>query len=395
MRPGFVRPDPVRTTLMALAALSAGALGLVTFAANRLVSGKPVGLAEALTLPATPWPLVLAVAAGLAMLAGPLLPAKGRWNWLLVAASGLFAAALLWWAGECALALAGRGSPSARTGLGAGTWVLLGVALLLAQDSAARLKLGLGATAFAGILVVAPIALVIALGGVERLSLAREYANQREIFAPSVLRHLEIVAVALVPTLLAGIVLGVVATRRPGLAQGLYPVLNVVQTIPSIAMFGLLIAPLSGLGAMLPGLGISGIGLAPAVIALFLYSLLPIVRNTQAGLEGVPAAARDAAAGMGMTPRQLFWQVEIPLALPVFLAGLRITTVQAIGLTAVAALIGAGGLGEIMFRGLFANAGDLVLLGAIPIILLAVLADFALRLLSGLVARQMAPQVAP
>jgi osmoprotectant transport system permease protein len=382
-----MRVDPVRALLVALAVLAAVSLGLVTHAPNRLVSGVPVGLGAAVALPATGWPLGLGIASAAVLLAGMLLPGRGAWNWLLIAAAGVFAAALLWWAGSCAETLAGRGAPSARTGLGAGCWVLLGSALLLAQDSAGRLRLGLGATAAAGLLVLAPLALVLALGGADGLSLAREYANQRDIFLPSVLRHLEIVAAALAPTLLIGVVLGVAAMRRPQLGHALYPVLNIVQTIPSIAMFGLLIAPLSGLGALFPASGISGIGLTPAVIALFLYSLLPIVRNTQTGLEGVPSAARDAATGMGMTPRQLFWQVEVPLALPVFLAGLRITAVQAIGLAAVAALIGAGGLGSIMFRGLFANAGDLVLLGAIPIILLAVLVDFSLRLLSSLVAR--------
>jgi osmoprotectant transport system permease protein len=170
----------------------------------------------------------------------------------------------------------------------------------------------------------------------------------------------------------------------------LFPLLNVVQTIPSIALFGLLIGPLSGLAALFPGLaslGISGIGLAPAILALVLYSLLPIVRNTVAGLDNVPAATRDAGSGLGMTPRQLFWRVELPLALPIFLAGLRITTVQAIGLAAVAALIGAGGLGAIVFQGLFSNAQDLVLLGTLPLIALALVADAVLRLVAQAAAR--------
>jgi osmoprotectant transport system permease protein len=139
-------------------------------------------------------------------------------------------------------------------------------------------------------------------------------------------------------------------------------------------------APLAALGTMLPGSGISGVGPLPAVIALTLYSLLPIVRNTAVGLDGVPAPVREAARGMGLTPRQIFLRVDLPLALPVFLSGLRITVVQAVGLAAVAALIGAGGLGAIMFQGLFANALDLVLLGAVPVILLAVAADALLSI---------------
>jgi osmoprotectant transport system permease protein len=130
----------------------------------------------------------------------------------------------------------------------------------------------------------------------------------------------------------------------------------------------------------LAALGIAGVGVTPAVIALVLYSLLPVVRNTAEGLDAVSAAAFEAARGIGMTRAQIFRYVELPLALPVFLSGLRIATVQAVGLVAVAALIGAGGLGAIMFQGLFADALDLVLLGAIPIILLALAADALLGL---------------
>jgi osmoprotectant transport system permease protein len=116
--------------------------------------------------------------------------------------------------------------------------------------------------------------------------------------------------------------------------------------------------------------------------------LLPIVRNTVEGLAGVSPAALEAARAMGMTRGEIFWRVELPLASPVFLSGLRITTVQAIGLAAVAALIGAGGLGAIMFEGVFANAPDLTMLGALPVILLAVTADTLLRLLTAIAERQ-------
>ena len=150
--------------------------------------------------------------------------------------------------------------------------------------------------------------------------------------------------------------------------------LNLLQTIPSIALFGLLIVPLSALAAAAPSLaalGIAGIGPAPAIIALILYALLPVVRNTVAGIAGVDPAVVDAARGMGMSERQLFRQVQLPLALPLLLAGLRIVTVQTIGLAVVAALIGAGGLGTFVFAGLGQYAADLVLLGALPTIALA------------------------
>jgi osmoprotectant transport system permease protein len=160
-----------------------------------------------------------------------------------------------------------------------------------------------------------------------------------------------------------------------------------IQTIPSIALFGLLMAPLAWLAVQWPTLGkagISGVGLAPAVLALLLYSLLPIVRSTLAGLEQVPADTINAARAMGMSAWQILCQVELPLALPVLLIGLRTAVVQTTGLAAVCALIGAGGLGQIMFDGLFSAANDLVILGVIPIVLLAMLADSLFKVLGNL-----------
>jgi osmoprotectant transport system permease protein len=167
--------------------------------------------------------------------------------------------------------------------------------------------------------------------------------------------------------------------------------LNLLQTVPSIALFGLLLVPLSMLAATLPSLaalGIGGIGVAPAIIALVLYALLPVVRSTVAGLSCVDRAVIDAARGMGMTRRQRFWQIELPLGAPVLLAGLRIVLVQAIGLAVVAALIGAGGLGSFVFQGLGQYAADLVLLGALPAIGLALVADFLLQSAIALLARR-------
>ena len=132
----------------------------------------------------------------------------------------------------------------------------------------------------------------------------------------------------------------------------------------------------------LAAIGVGGIGVAPAIVALVLYALLPVVRNTAVGLAGVDSRVIEAGRGMGLTSRQIFRQVELPLALPVLLAGLRIVIVQAIGLAVVAALIGAGGLGTFVFEGLGQYAVDLVLLGALPAIFLALAADFILQTLS-------------
>jgi osmoprotectant transport system permease protein len=150
--------------------------------------------------------------------------------------------------------------------------------------------------------------------------------------------------------------------------------LNLIQTIPSIALFGILMVPLAALAAAYPWvgeLGVHGIGAAPAVIALFLYALLPVVANTSVGLGRVSPAAVEAARGMGMTSSQVLWQIEFALALPVILTGIRIVLVQNIGLVTIAALIGGGGFGTFVFQGIGQTAIDLVLLGAIPTVALA------------------------
>lgn len=361
-------------------------LAFVAHAPNRLVSGQPIPLFAAAT-----GPRLLALLPGVVLLLGPFLPQRRDAHVMTTVAAAVFIVALWWLAGAHAATLAEAAPPAARTSLGAGFWVLFICAALALIDTASRLDLRPAAGILLAAAVAAAIALLGAAGALDQLSIVKEYANRREVFAAAVTRHLVIVLAALVPTLILGAPLGVLAHRRKRIAAAVFPILNVVQTIPSIALFGLLIAPLSGLAAIFPGLaalGISGIGLAPAIIALIFYSLLPLVRNTVEGLAGVSRAAIEAAQAMGMTRQQIFWRVELPLALPVFLTGLRITTVQAIGLAAVAALIGAGGLGAIMFQGVFANALDLTMLGAVPVILLAVMADALLRLLTLYAERQ-------
>ncbi len=206
----------------------------------------------------------------------------------------------------------------------------------------------------------------------------KEFANHADNFAGIVWRHVQIVLLVLLPTVGLGLPLGWLVHRSVRWQRWLLALLNIIQTIPSIALFGLLMVPLAWLAGAWPALagwGISGIGLAPAVLALTLYSLLPVVRATQAGLNQVPAAVLQAAQGMGMRSAQILWQVQWPLAAPVILAGLRTAAVQTVGLAAVAALIGAGGLGTLMFDGLFGSAQDLVLLGVLPIVALGLLLD--------------------
>jgi osmoprotectant transport system permease protein len=364
--------------------------GFVTLAPNRLLSGRPIGL-----FAATDMRLGAAIAGvGLAMLLTAFAPPVRALQRGAAVLAGVLFLLVLAAAGEAAASLA-AGAPSiARISLGAGFWILVGTALLALVDALQREGAGLGERS----LVIAALALAVAAmahaGFFDALSLVREYRTRHDQFAGALVRHIVLVAAAVGPAVLIGFPLGVAAVRRPGVQGPLFAVLNLLQTIPSIALFGLLIVPLSALASALPAmaaLGIGGIGAAPAIIALILYALLPIVRNSVAGIAGVDRGVIDAARGMGMTQNQLFWRVELPLALPLLVAGLRIVTVQAVGLAVVAALIGAGGLGSFVFQGLGQYAADLVLLGAVPAILLALAADFLLQSLSALASPSVAP----
>jgi osmoprotectant transport system permease protein len=272
--------------------------------------------------------------------------------------------------------------------------VLASCAALAVADALQRLDAGPAMRVLAVTAICAGTVALAAAGTFDGLSIAREYAARRQLFAAAVLRHIALVAGSVGPAIAIGFPLGVAAARNPPLQGPLFAILNLLQTIPSIALFGLLIVPLAALATAVPQLaelGVGGIGVAPAIVALVLYALLPIVRNTSAGLAGVDAAVIEAGRGMGLAARQIFRQVELPLALPVLLAGLRIVTVQATGLAVVAALIGAGGLGAFVFEGLGQYAVDLVLLGALPAIFLALAADFFLQTLSTALRRRVAP----
>ena len=181
-------------------------------------------------------------------------------------------------------------------------------------------------------------------------------------------QHLVLVGVALTIATAIAIPLGIFASRHPRFGRWVIGFSSVMQTIPSIALLGFLIS--------VPLLG--GIGVVPTVVALVLYSLLPIVRNTYTGIVGIDPAIREAAIGMGMTDLQLLVRVELPLAASVILAGVRVATVIGVGVAAIAAEIGAGGLGVLIFRGIFTVNNQLIMAGALPAACIALLADFGL-----------------
>ena len=186
--------------------------------------------------------------------------------------------------------------------------------------------------------------------------------------------HVVLVAVAAAIAVAVGVPLGVFLTRRPALAKPVLGFANVVQAIPSLALFGFLIpVPLIG-----------GIGARTAIVALVVYSLLPILRNTYAGIRSVDPAVIEAADGMGMTLGERRRHVELPLAMPVIFAGVRVAVVVGVGLATIAAAIGAGGLGVLIYRGLATADHRLILAGAVPAALLALAFDFGLGALEKL-----------
>jgi osmoprotectant transport system permease protein len=350
--------DPVRISLAAVILVALASLGFLVHSPNRLVSGAAVALASLGLGPA-----LLAIGPAVLMLA----------NGMLGRVAGMVSPAL-----TIAAAAAGARHLPGRIALGAGFWIALvaGLFVLVTTPLPRRVRIVVVVMYAAGFIAAGYV------GAFDHLSLAREFAQQRAALAGATLRHLELSAATILFACLIGLPLGLLATRRPRLRSPLYGVLNILQTVPSIAAFGLLIAPLSALAAAVPllgRLGIGGIGPAPALIALTLYGLLPVVRNTDAGLSGVDPAIRDAATGMGLTARRRLLTVELPLALPALLAGVRIMAVQTIGLATVAALIGAGGLGTFVFEGVGEYATDLVLLGALPVTAIALAVDLALR----------------
>jgi osmoprotectant transport system permease protein len=182
------------------------------------------------------------------------------------------------------------------------------------------------------------------------------------------LEHLWLVGISTLLAVLIGIPLGILITRRPLLNRPIIGTANIIQTIPSLALFGFLL-PAPWIGERADRL---------AILALTLYALLPLIRNTHAGIKGVDRAIIEAARAMGMTDRQLLWQVELPLALGVIIAGVRVATVISVGLATIAAAIGAGGLGEYIFRGLAMVNNSVILAGAVPAAFLALVADFTL-----------------
>jgi osmoprotectant transport system permease protein len=373
-RPASARDTPALPGVDRLGALLTlvGAAGLLllpflTFKANRILPGDPRDLAQ--VLPA--W-AALGCGGALAAVAAVALLAANAPLRLAAALAGILVTAM-------ALAAAANGlTPPhnliVRIAPGAGFWLVLAASGLLATDAITRMRPGPGVRVLLLALFLGISGLALAHGTFDNVSVMREYTVNAAAFAVAARQHILLSLGSLGAAVIVALPLGIFCHRLPRLRPGILSALNIIQTIPSIALFGILMAPLGALAAHVPlaaAVGIRGIGAAPAVLALFLYSLLPIVANTVAGLKRVSPATVEAALGMGMTRWQTLSGVELVLALPVILTGIRIVLVQNIGLVTVAALIGGGGFGTFVFGGIGQAATDLVLLGAIPTVVLA------------------------
>ena len=452
--------NPVTLLSSAVGVLGVLAANWLLLKENRIVEGEAY---SAFALPLV-WVSLLGVWMTLALIS--FAKFRGRpWALGLLATAGLLLGIILVSQGTQALLAEVENADRARVSPRGGVWVTLLAYYIGIFGALGELR----GPKWKGALMVAPglvgALLLIALGTLSDLGLAREFAVRGEDFAAEVVRHLALAGTSVFLAAAIGVPAAIQAARNERAAAVVLPTASLLQTLPSLALFGLMLGPLARLGnevsvgaallfifaglattaaliwgfrkvryrlagsltnlylgvtllvalvplalltvifavflndlivavfsldfgeLTLPGdlaaplstLGVRGIGTAPALIALTLYALLPIVRNCYTGIEEVPKSAIDAGRGMGMSRAQILRRVELPLALPLIVEGLRASAVLTIGIATVAFLIGAGGLGTFIESGISQQVPDLILLGAIPIILLALLVDALLR----------------
>lgn len=372
--------ESVRTQARVVAA-SGAVLGAVTtllpyglvFRENRVVRGDPVSLLEGLG--GWGW-LILGLWLAAAMLAFAPLPWRVRGNVVTLIGSVL-PILLVWRTGVEASAFTAATGDIARTSFGWAFWVALLAAYTVIFASTAWLEPGPWRTALAYLPIVG-IALLAASGMLSDLGIAREYANNAESFWREFRLHLAYVAGAVGVGLVVGFLLGLLAARLRGLEPAVFGTLNVLQVLPTLAFIGLLNPILAGLSESVPlfeSLGVRGVGWAPVIIVLTAYAIYPIARNTYTAIISLEREVVDAARGVGMGRWRMLAEVELPLALPVIIAGLRVALVQTTAGAIIAGLVGGGGLGTFVFLGASEVATDLILLGVIPIVTLALFFD--------------------
>jgi len=359
---------------LTLAVLALALLPLGTFRPNRVVRGIPLNAATLLDGKSlTAAVVVLVITAGLYVFRERIRNSMVLLGvpWLLCFAPGLL------------MLLLSQASPAgesfdmevARISLSSGFWLVF-AGILILQSCAPH----------GGIMMTLTVLIAITVPGVgltPHLALYKEFMNIEVTFYAELRRHLTLSLTSAAVALFPGILLGYVCHRHRRLREWIIGAVNLFQVAPTLSLLGLIMIPLTVLSRNVPlvaDLGIRGVGFAPAFIVLTLYCLLPITANAFSGFDQVESSVIDSAVAIGMTKRQIFRQVLLPLALPVIFSGIRTAVTQNVGNTILAGLIGGGGMGALIFLGLSQSATDLVILGTIPVVLMALILEAVFKL---------------
>lgn len=367
-------PKIVALTGTAIGVAAVFAPSFLVFRPNRLFAGEAAGALDALG----GWAWVL-VALWVLTLLGTLAPRLGDpvRGALVGAAGGAVAVLALWGAGVAATAYSLEMGEVARVSFGAAFWFTMLAAYVAIYAASAWVTPGWRRTLMFAVPVGGALAL-LASGELSALSLLREYANARTEFAAQLQQHVAYILGATGGGIVLGVPLGLLAARRPRTEPAVFATLNVFNVLPVLAFVGLLNPVLTWLSTVFPILGMLGVravGWAPVILVLTAYATYPIARNTYTALVTLDPSVLDAASGIGMGRWRRVFEVELPLAAPVLMAGIRIALVQTSAGAIIAGLIGGGGLGMFVFLGASQTAIDLVLLGTIPIVALGLFFD--------------------
>ena len=349
--------------------------GYVSFRPNRILDGTSASALHAFGPFA--WVLLSAwVLAALVSAAPIAVRAKGLAVGLLAGSTVVLS---VWRIGVLARDYLAEKGDIARLSLGLGFWLSLLAAYLVIFASTAWLSRG-WERALVSYLPIVGVMAILFTGGLSSISIMREYANNADDFAMQFQQQLAYVIGATLSGIVIGVPLGVLAARRPRAEPAVFAVLNILEVLPVLAFIGLLNPVLAGLSVRFPvlaDLGIRPVGWAPVLIVLTAYAIYPIARNVYTAMTTLDEATVDAARGIGMGTMRRLFEVELPLAAPTIVAGIRIAVVQTTAGAIIAGLVGGGGLGTFVFLGASQTATDLVLLGTIPIVALALFFDRA------------------
>ncbi|MFH5836855.1 ABC transporter permease [Proteiniclasticum sp. C24MP] len=368
--------DKPQAVYSIIAVLALVFMKIVEVKPNRIASGERFTAYEFIG-----WPVLL-IGAGFLLIALLSLSTMNEKGLITTLAGALLFTALLYFIGQSGQAAA-VDSSSIRVSFSMGFYILLVMVYLLFGHVMAKKDRYLNLEKGISLLIFITLAVFVYTGVFDEFSILKEYQIKKNQFVDSFTTHLFLSLGSVTFGSLVAIPLGYLAYRKKNLESAVMVPLSIVETIPSLSLFGILLVPLASLGRIdfFRAFGISGIGWAPAFVALTLYTLLPIGRNTLVGFSTVGRDVIEAAQGMGMSRKQIFRKIEFPLALPIIITGVRIALVQTIGGAVLAGLVGGGGLGTFVFLGLAEASPDLVLLGVIPIVLLTLTMDKMLKLL--------------